>query len=192
MKLLKVQPFQETLNKGYCGPAVLKMVLNYHGVDVSESEVIAKLPFDPTPRSGNVWGDPQIGFVGNIDGKMMADGYGVYWGPLALTASNWKKVKIIKDGLAKDLVEHISQGRPIIVWGYIGRGRPVSWQTPEGNKIYGVNGEHTRVVYGFKGSAEDPDGFFVMDPVYGPAYWEKLKFLRNWDAFGRMGLVVYP
>lgn len=174
-----------------CEAATLKMVLNYHGVDVSESEVISKLPFDSTPRSGDIWGDPNLGFVGNIDGKMMIDGYGVYWGPIALSAGNWKKVKIIKNGAVKDLVEHISRGRPIIVWGYIGRGKPVSWQTPEGKKIYGINGEHTRVVYGYKGSADNPDGFMVMDPVYGPAYWEKSKFMRNWDAFGRMGVVVY-
>lgn len=175
-----------------CEAATLKMVLDYHGVNVSESEIIEKLPFDPTPRSGDVWGNPQLGFVGNIDGKMMVDGYGVYWGPLALTASNWKKVKIIKNGLAKDLVEHISQGRPVIIWGYIGRGQPVSWQTPEGNRIYGINGEHTRVVYGYTGPADNPDGFMVMDPVYGPAYWEKSKLLRNWDAFSRTGVVVYP
>ena len=175
-----------------CEAAALKMVLNYHGVNVSESEVIAKLPFDQTSRSGNIWGDPQMGFVGNIDGKMMVDGYGVYWGPLALTASSWIKTRIIKNGLAKDLVENISEGRPIIVWGYIGRGRLVTWQTPDGNKVYGIDGEHVRVVYGYTGSSDDPDGFMVMDPVYGPAYWEKAKFLRNWDSFGRTGMVVYP
>ncbi|TSC78555.1 MAG: putative fusion protein (N:peptidase-C:desuccinylase) [Parcubacteria group bacterium Gr01-1014_29] len=42
MKLLKVKPFQETLNKGYCGPAVLKMVLKYYGVNKTERE-LAKL-----------------------------------------------------------------------------------------------------------------------------------------------------
>ncbi len=39
MNLLKVQPFQETLNKGYCGPAVLKMVLVYYGIRKSEKEL---------------------------------------------------------------------------------------------------------------------------------------------------------
>lgn len=42
MKLLKIKPFQETLNKGYCGPAVLKMVLRYYGIEKSEKE-LAKL-----------------------------------------------------------------------------------------------------------------------------------------------------
>jgi uncharacterized protein YvpB len=181
-----------------CEAATLKMVLNYHGVEVSESEIIQKLPFDPTPKSdqpeqvGGTWGNPHLGFVGNIDGKMPIDGYGVYWEPIAVIASNWKRAGIIKDGLAEDLTENILQGRPVIVWGYLGRGKPLSWVTPDGNKIFAVNGEHTRVVYGFRGSAENPDGFFVMDPVYGHSYWEKNIFMRNWDAFGRMGVVVYP
>ncbi len=41
-KLLKIKPFQETLNKGYCGPAVLKMVLKYYGIEKSEN-ALAKL-----------------------------------------------------------------------------------------------------------------------------------------------------
>lgn len=40
--LLPVKPFQETLNKGYCGPASLKMVLDYYGVNKTEEE-LAKL-----------------------------------------------------------------------------------------------------------------------------------------------------
>ncbi len=42
MKLLKIKPFQETLNKGYCGPAVLKIILVYYGIKKSE-EKLARL-----------------------------------------------------------------------------------------------------------------------------------------------------
>ena len=38
-KLLPVKQFQETLHGGYCGPASLKMVLDYYGIDKSEEEV---------------------------------------------------------------------------------------------------------------------------------------------------------
>lgn len=40
--LLKVKPFQQTLNSGYCGPASLKILLSYYGVEKSEKE-LAKL-----------------------------------------------------------------------------------------------------------------------------------------------------
>lgn len=38
-KILPVKPFQETLNAGMCGPASLKMVLSYYGIEKSETEL---------------------------------------------------------------------------------------------------------------------------------------------------------
>lgn len=40
--ILSVKPFQETLHSDMCGPASLKIVLNYYGVEKTEEE-IAKL-----------------------------------------------------------------------------------------------------------------------------------------------------
>lgn len=39
MKFLKIKPFQETLDKGWCGPAVLKMILEFYGIRKSEKEL---------------------------------------------------------------------------------------------------------------------------------------------------------
>lgn len=39
IKLLQVKPFQETVRGGYCGPASLKIVLDYYGVQKSEKEI---------------------------------------------------------------------------------------------------------------------------------------------------------
>ncbi len=36
-KILKVKSFQETLNASMCGPASLKIVLKYYGIDKLES-----------------------------------------------------------------------------------------------------------------------------------------------------------
>lgn len=41
-KMLKIKPFQETLNAGMCGPASLKILLSYYGIEKSEKE-LAKL-----------------------------------------------------------------------------------------------------------------------------------------------------
>lgn len=45
--LLKVKSFQETLHGGYCGPASLKMVLEYWGMNKSEEEVAVVCNRDP-------------------------------------------------------------------------------------------------------------------------------------------------
>jgi len=39
MELLELESFQETLHAGMCGPASLKIVLNYYGVHKSEQEL---------------------------------------------------------------------------------------------------------------------------------------------------------
>ena len=41
-KFIKIKPFQETLNRGMCGPATMKMVLDYYGIHKTEKE-LAKL-----------------------------------------------------------------------------------------------------------------------------------------------------
>ncbi|KKQ07996.1 MAG: hypothetical protein US18_C0004G0008 [Parcubacteria group bacterium GW2011_GWB1_36_5] len=38
-KLLPVKPFQETLHGSFCGPAVIKMVLDYYGIEKTEAEI---------------------------------------------------------------------------------------------------------------------------------------------------------
>ncbi|MCK4781749.1 C39 family peptidase [Candidatus Parcubacteria bacterium] len=37
--ILNIKPFQETLNSGMCGPASLKIVLKYYGIDKTEKEL---------------------------------------------------------------------------------------------------------------------------------------------------------
>lgn len=37
--MLDIKPFQETLHGGYCGPASLKILLSYYGVEKSEEEL---------------------------------------------------------------------------------------------------------------------------------------------------------
>jgi predicted double-glycine peptidase len=38
-KLLPVKPFQETLHGGFCGPATIKMILDYYGIEKTEAEL---------------------------------------------------------------------------------------------------------------------------------------------------------
>lgn len=51
--LLDVKPFQETLHVGMCGPASLKIVLDYYGVDKSEAELAQLMNWDPNFGASN-------------------------------------------------------------------------------------------------------------------------------------------
>lgn len=53
-KLLPVKPFQETLGGGYCGPASLKMVLEYFGESYSEEEIAQRCRRDPELGTNDV------------------------------------------------------------------------------------------------------------------------------------------
>ena len=178
-----------------CEFAVLKMALVFRGVNIDEAELIKKTGFDNTPKkmiSGQmIWGDPQKGFVGNIDGKMLVDGYGVYWKPIAKTANQYRQSVWFEGWDISDLAVEIERGNPVIIWGYLGRGNTTSWQTSNGLKITGIYYEHSFLVNGLKGPVNNPEGFFLIDPIYGQIYYSKEEFLKKWNAFGRSGVVVY-
>lgn len=184
-------PFHRQEHSLSCEIAALKMALEWYDLEVSESALLAALPFDPTPKGGGVWGDPDQGFVGNIDGEMLITGYGVYAEPIARLGLRWRRTEVLKRAVVSDLAVHVAAGHPVIVWGYYGRPFRAQWETPAGRVITAVNGEHTRVVTGFRGPVEAPTHFALLDPLYGELVWTTDQLERNWDALGRMAVVVY-
>jgi uncharacterized protein YvpB len=168
------------------------MALGVYGIEMSENELITQLPFDPTPKGVGIWGDPNAGFVGNINGSMLGTGYGVYWEPIAALGNQYAPTKVMAHGSASEVARFIAQGNPVIVWGYYGRRAVHSWQTVNGDNVKAVNGEHTRVVYGFDGSIEHPSRFYLVDPLDGYMSWSTAEFMYNWSALDHHAVVVLP
>ncbi len=174
-----------------CEAAAMTMALNYKGANITESDVISKLAFDPAARTSTTWGNPYTGFVGNIDGKMGTTGYGVYWQPIADAARNWKYTEARENMTVQDLALHLLNDQPVVIWGYFGAGNALTWKTPDGQQINAINGEHVRVVTGFVGDQNTPVGFSILDPIYGELYWTTEQLLENWKVFNNAGVVVY-
>ncbi|MCX6729972.1 MAG: C39 family peptidase, partial [Candidatus Portnoybacteria bacterium] len=107
-----------------CEIASLMMALRYRGVEITENQLIEQMPIsDAGHRTAeNVWGDPNLGFVGNINGTMPNTGYGVYEQPLYDLALKYRDAKIIKDATLNDLLKELINGSPIVVWGVVGKG----------------------------------------------------------------------
>lgn len=64
--LLPVRPVQETLHAGMCGPASLKMVLAYYGMEKTERELAQLCDTDPelgTTDGGIMKAAEQLGFT---------------------------------------------------------------------------------------------------------------------------------
>ncbi len=186
-------PYHRQEHSLSCEAAALKMVLAYYGERVSEAGLIAQLPVDdPGPRrAGNVWGDPDVGFVGDIDGRIPNGGYGVYEAPIVELAGRYRSASAITGVTLQALLEEVDAGRPVIVWGTLGDGRDISWTTPQGKRVNAIYGEHTRVVIGFSGTPQQPQRLILHDPIYGTITMAKEKFLANWARLGNRAVVVY-
>ncbi len=181
-----------------CEIASLRMALAYKWVYVEEDELIKDLIFvtknPPTKdmQTGQtVWGDPNLGFVGAINGKMPVTGYGVYEKPILDLALKYRKAEILFPATLETLVYEISRANPVVVWGSLTDGKDISWTDYNGNKIKAVAGEHARVAIGFRGPKENPTHIVLIDPVYGEIDMATEKFLKDWDLLENKGVVVY-
>ncbi len=108
-KLLRVKPFQETLHGGYCGPASLKIVLGYYGVQKSEREI--------AERCGR---DAQLG-TNDISIKRAAKSYGF-------------NVEIKNNASFTDIQKWLNKEVPVIVnWFTRGRADYNNSEVPDGH-----------------------------------------------------------
>ncbi len=183
-------PFHRQDHALSCEIATLVMALRYRGINVGEAPIIKAIGVDPTPKKNGVWGDPDVAFVGNIDGQQPGTGYGVYAAPIAKAGSAYRKTRAFKNGNLTDLLTEIKAGNPVIVWGNGASGRRVDWKTLTGKTVLAIVGEHTRVVIGFVGSASNPSSIITLDPLYGEKRFSKAAFLADWALLGNMGVVV--
>ena len=176
-----------------CEVASLLMALNYKGVNVTENELIKQLPIsDPGPRnSDNTWGDPNLGFVGNINGKMPNTGYGVYEKPIYDLAMKYRPAKIITGATINDLLTELTNHNPVVVWGVIGSGKDISWKTPEGQVINAKLDEHARILIGFTGQSDNPQLIILLDPIYGEIRLKLADFIKNWGVLDKRAVVIY-
>lgn len=174
-----------------CEAASLRMALAFRKISVSEDELLTQIGIDPTPHNGNIWGDPYKAFVGNVNGKQMTTGYGVYWDPIVRVARNYRSAQEFSGWSASQVMNEVKRGNPVIIWTYSKSGAPTSWFTPSGEKIFAVAGEHTVLVVGYVGSADDPTQVIVNDSLEGKVYWSRATFDKRFATFAGSGVVVY-
>ena len=177
-----------------CEAAALRMSLNYLGIDVTEDELLEKLAFSTTtPRSPeNIWGDPQKGFVGNINGSIFfGTGYGVYNQPIEELAQEYSSsAKIMKNPSLEKLLHQVKNGNPVIVWGLLSSKYEINWYTPEGDRVKAFPGEHARIVIGYVGDIDNPSSIILMDPLYGKVKMSTERFLLEWGMLDNMSVIV--
>jgi uncharacterized protein YvpB len=169
-----------------CELAALRMVLAYYKVPVTETELINNIPKDPTPRKINIWGDPDLGFVGDLYGKTADVSYGIHWRPLSKFAQKWKKSKIIENGNTAIVKKFLKNKQPILAWIAPKDAKALTWRTPAGKKIKTYLGEHVVVITGINETK-----IKLNDPMKGMKEENISDFLTQWKKFNYSGLVLY-
>lgn len=174
-----------------CEVAALRMALAYRQIEKTEEELLVQVGYDPSPRRGNLWGDPYEIFVGSIDGKQMSTGYGVYWPPIARVAALYRPAREFSGLSLSEILTEVKQGNPVIIWTYSRSGIPTFWFDGDGEKIFAASGEHTVVIVGFVGSVDNPSQIIVNDSLLGQLYWPVSEFTDKASLFANSGVVIY-
>ncbi|GEM_PF-1019937 len=184
-------PFDRQDKALSCEAAALKMALRYKGVKVTETDIMNIIGYDSTIHDGKTWGDPNVAFVGNINGRQNTSGYGVHWDPIAKAAKQYRMAEAFSGWSTTDLAYRLRDGNPVVIWGTLGRSYYDPWNTPDGKEIKAWKGEHARTAIGFYGTVDKPTSFIINDPIRGRTVMTTAQLSTNWDAFGHSGVVVY-
>lgn len=186
-------PFYPQEHALSCEVAALRMALAYVGYQVSEDELIANLTFSARePMKNGIWGDPDEGFVGNIDGSIFEfTGYGVYDRPIAALAQKYRPASVVSDPTLDQILDLAEKGNPVIVWGLLSHRTPQIWESLSGKTVIAYPGEHARVLMGYTGNRQDVHELILMDPIYGRIRMDVDRFLSDWQTLGNRAVVVY-
>jgi uncharacterized protein YvpB len=183
-----------------CNVTAAAIALQYKGVNVGPWDVYNGIPKSDTGdlNNGN-WGNPHLGFVGNIRGGTV--GYGVYWDPINNYVSKHRPSQVYRNWNITSMLQEIDNGNPVILWWQNGATNPVkySWKSKDANgnpvTIDGIRGMHSEVVVGYIGSPENPSQIIISDP-WASRWGNKYRYISVdrfkglWGYFNNTAIVV--
>ncbi len=170
-----------------CEVTSLAMILNYKGHQVTKNELAEKVDRVPLKYSNGENGNPNFGFVGNMED---GPGLGVYHGPIFELAENYAKgdVKDLTNQPFDRILQEVANGNPIWVI-TTSTFAPVSkfqtWQTPQGTVDITYN-MHSVVITGY-----DRENIYINNP-YGTKNQktDRERFIQAWEQMGKQAIVI--
>jgi len=176
-------PFYNQLERYTCNVAAIRMALAYRGINLSESQIKAGIGIGQS-LSGSSGGDPYSSWI---------DGHGTYWSAASPFISRYRNNSVMRNWNVTALLNEVAAGNPVIVWWQNGWSDwyTKTWTKPSGGSVQGLNGMHSEVVIGFKGSAANPSSIITHDPWRGVRTYTKSGFDSVWSrSFGRTAIIV--
>ncbi len=177
--------------KNNCEATALEILLKTSGVDADQITLQARLaksgPLDPRGSGPEeVWGDPELGFVGRADGGGTSGGFGVYQHPVqALARSYARALEDISGATPGKVYRRLLAGHAVMAWVGLSNGPFAHWRTPAGRTVTANFGEHSVVLTGVAGNGD----LTVHNPLHGTIdTWTRRQFESMWALLGRRAL----
>ena len=162
-----------------CESSAASMAAQYHGMQLSEAEVLASLP---------VSSNPHLGFRGNVDGPTggIVD-YGVYAEPiLDILNTRGLQARTVAGGI-EGIKTAIARGNPVIAWvTYNCEPSTPTTTAIDGQQVTLVPNQHVVVITGF-----NAEGVWANDPWDGQEdFYQAGDFERAMSYFGNMAIEI--
>jgi uncharacterized protein YvpB len=170
-----------------CEVTSLSMVLNYNGYHVTKNELAASIHTVPLHYQNGDYGNPNVGFVGDMqDGP----GLGVYHRPILELARKYagEKAEDLTGEPFSRILEQVALRRPVWVI-TTSTFAPVndfkSWKTPQG-LIHITFSMHSVVITGY-----DQKHIYINNP-YGmkDQKVDREDFIKAWEQMGKQAIII--
>ena len=162
-----------------CESSAAAMAAQYHGVALSEADVLAALPRNPNPN---------LGFRGNVDGPPGGlEDYGVYAGPIIQILEDWRlRARLVEGGLA-GIKAALARGNPVVAWITYDCQLASPTRLTIGEEVVTLVGyQHAVVITGY-----NAEGVWANDPWDGQQDFYQIADLeRAMGYFGDMAIEV--
>lgn len=176
-----------------CETAALEVLLATVGVRVDQltlqRQITRSGPLDPQgPSAAPVWGDPDRGYVGRVDGTGPWGGFGVYPTPIRrLAARHGLRLRDVSGAPAAAIYQRLLAGHAVMVWVGLADGPYRTWTSPQGRPVSVNLNEHTVVLNGIRadGSLE------LVNVLQGTReVWSQERFEQAWSLMGDRALTA--
>jgi uncharacterized protein YvpB len=170
-----------------CEVTSLAMLLQFHGLSVTKNELATKITRVPLNYQDGKKGNPNVGFVGNMED---GPGLGVYHEPIFKLAQSY--VNDRAEDLTKKpfsvVIDKLAAGSPvwvIITSSFAPTSEIKTWTTPQG-PVEVTFKMHSVVITGY-----DQESIYINDPYGGKnKKVNKENFIKAWEQMGSQAIVI--
>ena len=170
-----------------CEVTSLAMILNYHGIKVTKTELFNKADKVPWKYKNGLSGNPNEGFVGDME---HGPGLSMYHGPIMKLAKKYvgKKADDLTGSKVSEIYKQIDHGLPvwvIITATFSPTNDFITWKTSQG-KIKVTYNIHSVVITGYN------KNFVYFNNPFGKKNQKvnRTNFEKAWKQLGSQAIVI--